>query len=144
MSEPTPAAATQPSTNMDAWQKYTLPGIVAALAGAGYGSVKAPGGSRVRGGLIGGGAGLGAGLGFTGTHAFLGSEFGKYLNDSPAIAASLYLAGTGLGGAAGLHGGRQLSKQLGLGDPRNQVENDLEELNMARSAPISLRRLLGR
>jgi hypothetical protein len=125
-------------------QEYTIPAALTAAAGGAYGAAQAPGGSRVRGGLIGGLAGLGAGGGFSAVQAFLDSSQARHIKDSPALAATLLLGGAGLGGAAGLHGGRQLSKRLGLGSPRNVVENDLEELNPRHIMPVSLRRLLGR
>lgn len=125
------------------WQEHVLPTLLASLAGAGYGAYRAPGGSRVRGGIIGGLGGAGAGAAFSGANAFLDSPLARHMQDSPTLAASMVLGGTGLGLAGGLRAGRQLSENLGLGSQRDRVDNDLEEIDLlgrgSRAFPQQLR-----
>ena len=125
-------------------QQALIPPGLAAAAGGAYGAYQAPGNSRLRGGLIGGLAGLGAGAGLTGVNSFLDSGYARHIKESPGIAASLLLGGTGLGAMAGLHGGRTLTEMLGLGNPRDKVDNDLAELSPVRMLPQSLRHYLRR
>jgi hypothetical protein len=125
------------------WQENALPTLLATLAGAGYGAYRAPGGSQLRGGIIGGLGGAGAGAAFSGANAFLDSPLARHVQDSPALAASLVLGGTGLGLAGGLRAGRNLSARIGLGNPKDRVSNDLEEIDLlgrgSRAFPHQLR-----
>lgn len=127
------AGAAKPTSGLDP-ADIALP-LLAMLAGGAYGASKRPGGSSLRGVLLGGGAGLGGGLAFTGGRHFLNLDAAEHLKNSPGVAAGLLLGGTGLGMTAGLRGSNWLSKQVGLtGDKQNNTDNDLEELDVVRQA----------
>lgn len=106
-----------------------FPALALGAGGALYGAVQSPGGSPLRGAMIGGAGGVGAGLGFTGGHHFIKSKYGEPMA-SNAVAAGTLLGGAALGGHMGLSTGRALAEMTGVGDPKDKVDNDLEELDV--------------
>ena len=75
----------------------SLPYILGASAGAGYGAWRRPGGSATRGAIIGGAGGLGAAAGLALTNALLKSPQAEFIAGSPGVAAATALGGAGLG-----------------------------------------------
>lgn len=124
-----PAAATAANPAALSTAQLLLPALLGSVAGAGYGAYKAPGGSRVRGALIGGLGGAGAGAGLTSATEFLSSPYAKTIDNS-GVRSALTLAGAGTGLHLGLLGGRRLSENMGLGDEKNQTANDLAEIDL--------------
>lgn len=112
------------------WQERVIPAALAGLVGAGYGAYKAPGHSPLRGAVIGGAGGLGAGAAMSGMNAFLDSGHARHLADADTLKATLLLGSAGLGLAGGLRGGRSIAKATGLGDENDSVKNDLAELDL--------------
>lgn len=109
------------------------PILVGGGAGAAYGAIKAPGGSRLRGAIAGGGAGAGAGAGLAAGNAFLTTGDASHINRSPGVAAGLPLATGGIGMVGGLHAGRRLADLLGVhGRKGDNPDNDLQELDLSR------------
>lgn len=104
-----------------------IPGLVLGAAGAGYGALQSPGGSRIRGATIGGVAGAGAGLGLEAGRTFIDSPHGKLMGNG-GNTASLF-GGAALGGLGGLNAGRELAEYLQLGDRKDDTEDDLSELD---------------
>lgn len=108
-----------------------LPAALLAVLGGGYGAWKAPGGSPLRGAITGGLAGAGAGLGYSAADSYLRSPYGKPFEGTTAVPAAMLFGALGLGGSAGLHAGRRLSKHYQLGDEENKYENDLAAIDPA-------------
>lgn len=105
-----------------------LPAVVGGVAGAGYGAYRAPGHSRLRGALIGGLGGFGAGAGLHGMNLFLNSPHAKNIENS-AVRSAMVLGGTAGGLSAGLGAGRHLAGQFHLGNQRDTPKNDLAEMD---------------
>ena len=105
-----------------------LPAMVGGVAGAGYGAYRAPGHSRLRGALIGGLGGFGAGAGLHGMNLFLNSPHAKNIENS-AVRSAMVLGGTAGGLSAGLGAGRHLAGQFHLGNQRDTPKNDLAEMD---------------
>lgn len=106
-----------------------MPTMVLGAGGAIYGATKAPGGSRLRGALIGGMGGIGAGAGFTAGHAFSGSDYAAPMA-SPGLSAAAILGGSAAGGHFGLEAGRALASATHMGDDNDKVDNDLQEIDI--------------
>ena len=123
------------STSNFGAREQGLAALLSSLAGAGFGAARKPGGSRARGAVIGGTAGLGGMAGLLGANAFMRSPLAEYLRET-GLQAPVILGGTGLGLAAGLRGGRGLADLVGLkGHKNNNPDNDLEELDIATKTP---------
>jgi len=108
-----------------------IPGLVLGAAGAGYGALQSPGKSRLRGAVVGGTAGAGAGLGLEAARTFIQSPHGAPMSDG-GNTASLF-GGAALGGLGGLKAGRELAEYLQLGNQRDDTEDDLSELDARRA-----------
>lgn len=117
------------NTNLSALEA-AIPALLLGAGGAAYGAAKAPGGSSLRGAVIGGLGGAGAGAGFSAGHHFLHSKHGQPMSGNAAIAAGTMLGGGALGGHAGLQGGRAIAAALGLGDEKDKTDNDLREIDV--------------
>lgn len=119
-----------------------LPAALAGTAGAAYGAYQSPGGSPLRGALIGGMGGAGAGLGLSAANSFLESPMARKL-ESPGVNSGIVLGGAGAGLSAGLLTGRELAELLRLGSRRDRTEDDLAEIDPAqegyRMLPKALR-----
>jgi len=133
----TKQAAETPATNSRLMQ-LLLPSLLLGTAGAGYGAMKAPGKSSLRGALIGGLTGVGAGAGLVGGTELINSPYGQAGLQGGGPSAATLVGGTALGAAGGMAGGRNLAKWLGLGSERDKTDNDLKELDI-RLLPSGLR-----
>ena len=105
--------------------------------GAGFGALRKPGGSRARGAVIGGTAGLLGGAGLMGANAFMDSPHMRNVKDTSWQAPTVL--GTAAGATAGGVGlGRRLAALLGLrGHKNNDPNNDLEELDLTQKFNIT-------
>lgn len=110
-----------------------MPAALAGSMGLIYGATQAPGDSVLRGALIGGLGGAGAGLGFSAGNAFMESDAAKNMR-SPGIGAGMALGGGALGLHGGLLAGRAISKRTGLGDEDDKTSDDLKEIDLMRNA----------
>lgn len=110
-----------------------MPAALAGSLGLIYGATQAPGDSILRGALIGGLGGAGAGLGFSAGNAFMESDAAKNMR-SPGIGAGMALGGGALGLRGGLLAGRAISKRTGLGDEDDRTSDDLKEMDLMRNA----------
>ena len=110
-----------------------MPAALAGSLGLIYGATQAPGDSILRGALIGGLGGAGAGLGFSAGNAFMESDAAKNMR-SPGIGAGMALGGGALGLHGGLLAGRAISKRTGLGDEDDRTSDDLKEMDLMRNA----------
>ena len=125
--DPAGAAAVAKPAAMSLLEQL-LPTALGGAVGAGYGAYKAPGHSKIRGALIGGLGGAGAGAGLSGMQAFLSSPHAATIDNS-AIRSALTLGGAGIGLHGGLTGGRALAEAFRLGNPEDNYENDLAEID---------------
>jgi hypothetical protein len=107
-----------------------LPALLAGTVGAGYGAYQAPGGSPARGALIGGMGGLGLGGGMAAGNAFLESPISRNI-ESGGVRSAIPLAAGAAGLSAGLLGGRDLAQSARLGDLKDRVSDDLQEIDPA-------------
>lgn len=114
-------------------QSKLLPAALAGSAGLVYGASQAPGDSVLRGALIGGLGGAGAGLGLAAGNAFMESDYSKSMR-SPAIGAAMALGGGALGLHGGLIAGRAIAKRTGMGDEDDRTSDDLKEIDIMRNA----------
>lgn len=114
-------------------QSKLLPAALAGSAGLVYGASQAPGDSVLRGALIGGLGGAGAGLGLAAGNAFMESDYSKNMR-SPAIGAAMALGGGALGLHGGLIAGRAIAKRTGMGDEDDRTSDDLKEIDIMRNA----------
>ena len=105
--------------------------------GAGFGALRKPGGSRLRGAVIGGTAGLAGGAGLLGANEFMDSSHMRNVKDTSWQAPTVLGAVAGAtAGGVGL--GRRLASVLGLeGRKDNDPNNDLEELDLTRKFNIT-------
>lgn len=105
--------------------------------GAGFGALRKPGGSRLRGAVIGGTAGLAGGAGLLGANEFMDSPHMRNVKDTSWQAPTVLGAAAGAtAGGVGL--GRRLASALGLeGRKDNDPNNDLEELDLTRKFNIT-------
>jgi hypothetical protein len=129
---PTPAAG----GNQQLLRALGLLGGSTAL-GAGFGALRKPGGSRLRGAVIGGTAGLAGGAGLMGANAFMDSPHMRNVKDTSWQAPTV-LGATAGATAGGVGIGRRLASLLGLeGRKDNDPNNDLEELDLTRKFNIT-------
>lgn len=126
MPNDTPAPNVAPSPLVQA-----LPMLLGSGVGATYGAIQAPGKSRLRGALIGGLGGAGAGAALSGMNAFFRSPHAQFIDNS-AVRSALVLGGAGAGLGGGLQLGRRAADGLDLGDQDDSVANDLEEIDPMR------------
>ena len=132
---PNPSAAGG-GGNKQLLQALGLLGGTTAL-GAGFGAIRKPGGSRLRGALIGGTAGLAGGAGLLGANQFMDSTHMRNVKDTSWMAPSI-LGVTAGATAGGVGLGRQLASSLGVtGRHGNNESNDLEELDLTRKFNIT-------
>lgn len=104
-----------------------------AALGAGFGALQRPGGSRGRGAIIGGLAGLGGGAGLAGGSAFMDTDAARQIKGTSMQAPTALAAGGG-GAAIGLRAGRGLADLLGVkGRKGDNPHNDLQELDITRN-----------
>ena len=127
--------------SLKGWQQL-IPTLAAGGVGALYGASQAPGGSPLRGGIVGGLAGAGAGAAYTGANQFIASPYGKLLPRQTAATAAMLLGSGAIGGAIGLHGGRKLSDKLGL--PDKDKDDELRELDLLQQAKTKAPTLMSR
>lgn len=112
------------------WLQELLLVLGSGALGAGFGAVRRPGGSSLRGAVIGGTAGASGGASFVGANRFMDSDLARYIVDTNMQAPSIAAAAVG-GTAAGVRAGRGLADVLGLrGRQDNNPHNDLEELDL--------------
>ena len=105
--------------------------------GAGFGALRKPGGSRLRGAVIGGTAGLAGGAGLLGVNEFMDSSHMRNVKDTSWQAPTV-LGATAGATAGGVGLGRRLASALGLaGRKDNDPNNDLEELDLTRKFNIT-------
>lgn len=105
--------------------------------GAGFGALRKPGGSRARGAVIGGTAGLAGGSGLLGINAFMNSPHMQNVKGTSWQAPTV-LGATAGATAGGVGVGRRLASLLGLqGHKNNNPHNDLEELDLTRKFNIT-------
>lgn len=105
--------------------------------GAGFGALRKPGGSRLRGAVIGGTAGLAGGAGLLGANEFMDSSHMRNVKDTSWQAPTV-LGATAGATAGGVGLGRRLASVLGLkGRKDNDPNNDLEELDLTRKFNIT-------
>ena len=119
-------AAEDENKPLQGWQQV-IPAAVLGGTGALYGATQSPGGSPLRGALVGGMAGAGTGAGLAGMHQFLTSPYGGQFQNSAGKTA-LLLGAMGLGGYGGLQAGRKGADKLGL--PDKNKDDELSELDL--------------